>query len=82
MAIISEKIQRKIKEGKLSGKYKDILEEAGEHAEKVNDAANIFIFNCFKRFIATPEEIEHEIERKPKDDIYNETLKTALRQKN
>ena len=67
MAIISEKIQRKIKEGKLSGKYKDILEEAGEHAEKVNDAANILIFSTVSSDLSPrQEEIEHEIERKPK----------------
>ncbi len=78
MAIISEKIQRKIKEGKLSGKYKDILEEAGEHAEKVNDAANILIFSTVSSDLSPrQEEIEHEIERKPKDDIYNETLKNS-----
>ena len=46
MTVISGKIQRKIREGKLNKKYEDILEEAGEHAEKINDAANILIFTA------------------------------------
>src|SRR3989344_9392593 len=44
MVVILGKMQRKIREGKLNKNYEDILEEAGEHAEKINDAANILIF--------------------------------------
>ena len=78
IAVISEKIQRKIREGKLDGKYEDILEEAGEHTEKINDAANILIFATVPNDLALrQEETEYEAKRKTNGDINNETLGSA-----
>ena len=78
MVIISGKIQRKIREGKLNKKYEDILEEAGEHAEKINDAANILIFATVPNdLVSRQEETEYEAKRKTNGAINNETLGSA-----
>jgi len=78
MTVISGKIQRKIREGKLNKKYEDILEEAGEHAEKINDAANILIFATVPNDSALrQEETEYEAKRKTNGANNNETLGSA-----
>ena len=78
MTVISGKIQRKIREGKLNKKYEDILEEAGEHAEKINDAANILIFATVPNdLVSRQEETEYETKRKTNGAINNETLGSA-----
>ena len=78
MAVISEKMQKKIREGKISKKYEDILEEAGEHAEKINDAANILIFATVPNdLVSRQEETEYEAKRKTNGANNNETLGSA-----